>query len=648
MAAADDDLRARVGALEAAVTGLRADVARLAAQLAAHRRDAPEAPRPAPERAPSSALPRAAPPDPAPDIEGLVGRYGVLALGALTTLAAVGTFVSWAIVHGLLGPTTRVVLGLVLAAALTGAGLRLRARERSFGSALLALALAVVHVCAWAAGPGLHLVADREAFVLAALASAALAAFAYLEREQPLWCIGVGGAAVAPFVTSERSGSLVLLASYGAAVAIAGAAGIAGRRWRYAALTVVAIVAVYAIVLAIPGAPPDWGPLLALAVPAAVALGGVFPATSADLIRPRLRSQGLLAAAAAAWVSERGTPLGAEWTAALLAAGGVLWLAMADRTADAAAAGPLETPMGFVPPWTDGAVIPLAFVAAAAHAGPLTPWWPAGVWGAAALVLAGSVWRRAAGMSRDALAFACAAAAFAAAVLAPWHAPIAYPVAEVAVGLACAAALRWRPSYSWLDVGGLALVVAAANTWTLIDRRPPFLYAPFGTRESLAAAVVLGAWGLVGWRAAALAGSLRGALARDPARADHDGAVVRAAARAAPWTWAFLWAHAELAGAWSASLATLLLVSLEAGTAVAAVGVGRARGARALRQVGLALAVVAAIRALAAVDSVRSVSVRIASYLVASAFLLGIAYWYRRRGPDPVADEAAAARVRDG
>jgi len=34
----------------------------------------------------------------------------------------------------------------------------LRRRERSFGDSLLGLSLAIVHVCAWQAGPALHLV----------------------------------------------------------------------------------------------------------------------------------------------------------------------------------------------------------------------------------------------------------------------------------------------------------------------------------------------------------------------------------------------------------------------------------------------------------------------------------------------------------
>ena len=91
-------------------------------------------------------------------------------------------------------PTPRVVLGLIAAAALAAAGLRLRRTERSFGSSLLGLSLAVIHVCAWGAGPGLHLVPESVAFGMASLASAALALLARIEGDEPLWCVGFVGA----------------------------------------------------------------------------------------------------------------------------------------------------------------------------------------------------------------------------------------------------------------------------------------------------------------------------------------------------------------------------------------------------------------------------------------------------------------------
>jgi hypothetical protein len=51
-----------------------------------------------------------------------------------------------------------------------------------------------------------------------------------------------------------------------------------------------------------------------------------------------------------------------------------------------------------------------------------------------------------------------------------------------------------------------------------------------------------------------------------------------------------------------------------------------------LRQIGLALALLAAGTAVYGAHAYFDFGARIAAYLVTSAFLLGIAYWYRRPG----------------
>lgn len=152
------------------------------------------------------------------DLESLVGRYGTLVLATVSALAAVGTFLGWAIANGMLGPSQRIGLGLIVAAGLAVGGLRLRTRERSFGASLLGLSLAITLVCAWGAGPSLHLVPEWGAFVLAALAATALAVFAHREDDEPLWSVGFSGAAIAPFVTASGKSNLVLLTAYGVAV----------------------------------------------------------------------------------------------------------------------------------------------------------------------------------------------------------------------------------------------------------------------------------------------------------------------------------------------------------------------------------------------------------------------------------------------
>jgi hypothetical protein len=96
------------------------------------------------------------------DLEALIGRYGTIALATLALLAGMGAFLTWAVADGLLGPTPRVVLGALGAATVAGIGWWLRSRGTVlFGNTLLALALALLHLDLWAAGPRLHVLPRR-------------------------------------------------------------------------------------------------------------------------------------------------------------------------------------------------------------------------------------------------------------------------------------------------------------------------------------------------------------------------------------------------------------------------------------------------------------------------------------------------------
>ena len=100
------NLEARVVVLEGMVSRLRAEIQRLSPPVPAR----PLAP-PMTANAPGAGPIRAAPPAPSAriDFEVLVGRYGMLGAAVILALAAVGTFVGWAVRHGLLGPGPRVL-----------------------------------------------------------------------------------------------------------------------------------------------------------------------------------------------------------------------------------------------------------------------------------------------------------------------------------------------------------------------------------------------------------------------------------------------------------------------------------------------------------------------------------------------------------
>ncbi len=104
----------------------------------------------------------------------------------------------------------------------------------------------------------------------------------------------------------------------------------------------------------------------------------------------------------------------------------------------------------------------------------------------------------------------------------------------------------------------------------------------------------------------------------------------------------FLWIHVELSHAISLDVSTFLLVAYYAVTGILAIGIGRWRSIPLLRQLGLALSVFAAIKAMVETSSL-SIGWRVGGYLLAGIFLLGVAYWYRGTGGGQGTAESVAA-----
>lgn len=613
--AAGDPLAARVEALESAVRELTAEVARLrgSPEPAGSRPTPAIAAQATPLRDAPAVHPQPVRPAPKLDFESLVGRYGTLVLATVSGLAAIGTFIGWAIARGWLGPTQRVALGVLVAAGLAVGGLRLRRRERSFGASLLGLSLATLHVCAWGAGPSLHLVPEWVAFAVAAAASIALAVFAHAEADEPLWSVGFSGAAIAPFVTASGKSNLVLLAAYGVAVLSAAGYALGSRRWIVAGRLFLGAATLYGLALAT-GYERDHGPLLAMSVPLSVAVLGVVPWITGSPRRERLRALGALATLAALRTAF-GTDFRFEpGTIALsIALAGIGWLVLVDRT-HAVEAAPAEGRSRHVVEgdWLDAAVLPLGFVLAAVIALDGTANETGAALAAAAVVLLATLARLPGGGLRDGAAFAVSICAVVAAMVLLRTRPLELTVALAVLSTAAFAGnVAWR-SATWAVMGVIGHAWAALATLVHLGDRPSYQYMPFWTSASAVAAAVLAGL-LASWR-----------LARDArmARMLRAGALV----------WAFAWAHQEIAFAFSRTVATLLLVSYYATTSVAAVGVGRARGVRLLRHAGLALAVFAAAMALYGARRLDAVGARITADLVAAVFLLAIAYWYRKPG----------------
>ena len=171
-------------------------------------------------------------------------------------------------------------------------------------------------------------------------------------------------------------------------------------------------------------------------------------------------------------------------------------------------------------------------------------------------------------------------------------------------------------------MAGATLALCSATAARLLLERTAYGYVPFATTESAIAAVVAASW-FATERLLRPVGDL-GAMAF----LRRDGSPRQLPVVA--WVWAFAWVHAELMEAFSPTASTLLIISYYAATSVVTVWVGRTRGIPAVRHVGLVLALLAAGAAARGAADLDEVWARVAGYLVTSAFLLALAWWYRR------------------
>lgn len=626
----------RIARLEQLVRALHDDVAALRADVAflrgAPADAAPKAPAPLPP-APAAARPpepaSARPPEPAAvrppglvapalDLEAIIGRYGTIALAVVAILVGAGAFLTWAIAHGLLGPVSRVVLGAVAAALVALAGWRLRARGIvRFGNVVIALALALLELDMWAAGPRLHLVPAGATLAVTFIASEALALFALRAEEEPLFAVGLGGALLAPFVAAG-AGSPYALAAYGFLVIASGVFGLRSDDWRMTTALLVVAGLVYAVALggqavAHGAAERAVAPAFALACAWNVLIWGRTRARSGLALFFLLVSAVSLVGSTS-FVTARS--LGAELLVPIVVLGvaGVLTSYAALWRLDRS------------PPWraAAGIALPLAFLlgveVALEYAERRYGVLVAAGWTVLALAAAVAA-RRDRGPH-----LVTAAGASALAVLLALHRSPEYCVVALAVHAAVFAwllgALRVR-ALAW----PVALVLGLASLWAerLLLERTAFGYVPFATRASAAALAVTLSWG-------AFAHAMR--VTAGAADAGGPAGVQRASRWILPAVAAFCWILTELSQAFSPAIAVFLSIVFLAASGVGLIFYGKRRAWRAARLAGLALAYYAGIRAVVQAWSFDAVGLRVGSCILVGLFVALVAYWYRDRGSE--------------
>ena len=544
------------------------------------------------------------------NLEALVGRYGTLALAALTILMGVGAFLNWAIRNGVIGPELRVALGAVAALVMGALGIRLRKGDSPrFGSVLLALALAIVHVVCWGAGPLLHLVPDVVALGLALAASAGLAILALREEDQSLFNVGFGGALLAPFVTASGRGDAVLLLLYGALVIAAGMRAMRDREWSKTPLVLAIGVAWYTVTSTDQLMRSESWPRATAPAIFSLAVSWLSLILVRGKPRERVANVALLAlfGALAALHNEPSIIWPRYVLAALLTLTGFL-VGTGERNR-----GLRAVTGGLLFPFAGLCIVLLNLDDATTAAGAIaTSLWAVASVGAAYFNRDGE---------RHTHAFTATAFGGLALALPLGETRVPYVVATAGYGAAVTVLMRrFRLTgvgiavFAWLVVGALVAFYELAH-------RTPFTYPPFLTSASAAAAAISGAWLFFSWHAA------RTALPAPTQSFD----LPRGALRILGGVVAFLWVHEELAHAVSNDVATFLLVAYYATSGIVAIGIGRWREIAVLRQLGLALAVFAAFKIMLE-SSGLTIGWRVAGFMLAGLFLLGVAYWYRAAG----------------
>jgi Predicted membrane protein (DUF2339) len=601
----DDEQQQRIERLENAVRTLFAEMSALREELrGAATRPAPPRPAPPYPMAPRRPAPRvvAEPPE-TMTIEAMVGRYGTLALATITILLGVGAFVGWAITHHLLTPWMRVGLGGLFAVGLAALGENLRRRDSvRFGNVLLSLALAVVHVDAWGAGPRLHLIPNIAALAIAAAASTALSIFAQTTEDEPVFAVGVGGALLAPFVTMAGTPNVLGLLAYGYAVTAFALVALRDTDWYVAARLLTLGASCYAVVAVAAALPADPATikLAPVAFALAVASTALVLAPGRDCALVTQFSLGVAAIALAFRIGDTQVPLPAVVILAALGtaiAYGSLW--SIDHEAE-----PVDVRVVF-----GVGILPLVFLSAAIFTTSNQLYRAA----FALLWLVGALVTSSLDADRRQQHWAVAATAC-------WLGIVStiadHDATVAAVGLALVAAvstlvLRDARAKAMTIPALLALVTGAVLAFDRLEARPAYGYLPFLTPASGAALLVSAVWIWFSWVGSRL-------LSKEP------NPMLRLSGVAV----AFAWVRVELARVGSPQLAVFLLIAFYAATGVTAVFVGRARALPLLRHVGLGLAIYAALKTVVEASSME-IALRIGSYFLAGLFLISVAYWYR-------------------
>ena len=175
-----------------------------------------------------------------------IGKRWMTWAGALALFLAAGFFVKYAIDNRWLGPTARVVLGVLFGLALLSLGDRsVRRSMRALGQGLMGGGLAILYVCLFAAFSLYELVPQPVAFAAMVVVTAAGMTLAVLHDAVAMSFLAVLGGLLTPILVSTGEDARDVLLLYVILLDL-GVLGVAFfRRWR--ALDVLAFVGTWAL-----------------------------------------------------------------------------------------------------------------------------------------------------------------------------------------------------------------------------------------------------------------------------------------------------------------------------------------------------------------------------------------------------------------
>jgi uncharacterized membrane protein len=160
----------------------------------------PEVKAPAPR--PAAFPPRPGPPPPAEglgDMEEMLGKRWMAWAGAVALFLATGFFVKYAFDQGWIGPTARVVAGVVFGIVLLVVGdLCIRRRMPALGQGLIGGGLAILYVSLFAAFSLYHLIPQEAALAAMIVATASGMALSVLHNALPMSLLAALGGLLTP------------------------------------------------------------------------------------------------------------------------------------------------------------------------------------------------------------------------------------------------------------------------------------------------------------------------------------------------------------------------------------------------------------------------------------------------------------------